>query len=397
MTHRFQVPTPAGPYKFEILAGSSVIFVGANGGGKTRLAVQIEQYNLENVHRISAHRSLALNPAAPKISERLAKKGLKYGYAAENSGVQYKSAKRWGSEKWATHLLNDFDFVIQALFAEQSNTALNTHNAAHAGANHTLQKTKFQTLISIWQRLLPHRELIVTGDDVNVRPSGATDHYSASDMSDGERAIFYLIGQTLLADENTLLIIDEPELHVHRSIMSKLWDELEAVRPDCAFVFITHDLEFAASRTAEKYVIRDYEPATGWTIEAMPEDTGFDEKVATLILGSRKPILFVEGTGTSLDIAIYRCCFPNATVIARGGCQDVIHSVATMRRNAALTRVTCAGFVDADSRSPQEIMALDQMGIYTLPVSEIENLESHFWEEPLRLQSDTGFSHGLGL
>ena len=368
------MPTPVGPHDFTILAGSSLIFVGANGGGKTRLAVQIEQSNLENVHRISAHRSLALNPAAPKISERLAKKGLKFGYAGEDSGTQYKSGQRWGNNKWATHLLNDFDFVVQGLFAEQSNTALITHNAAHAGSNDAPRRTKFQMLVAIWQRLLPHRELIVTGDDVNVKPAGGNDQYSASEMSDGERAIFYLIGQTLLADENTLLVIDEPELHVHRSIMSKLWDELEAARPDCAFVFITHDLEFAASRTAEKFVIRDFAPADGWTIEAVPEDTGFDEEVATLILGSRKPILFVEGAGTSLDIAIYRCCFPDTTVIARGSCQDVIHSVAAMRKNASLTRVTCAGIVDADGRSGQDIAALAQIGIGVLSVSEIENL-----------------------
>jgi AAA domain, putative AbiEii toxin, Type IV TA system len=193
-------------------------------------------------------------------------------------------------------------------------------------------------------------------------------------MSDGERAIFYLIGQTLLADESTLLIIDEPELHVHRSIMSKLWDELEAARTDCAFVFITHDLEFAASRTAEKFVIHDYAPDSGWTIEAVPDDTGFNEEIATLILGSRKPILFVEGSGTSLDIAIYRCCFPSATVIARGSCQDVIHSVATMRKNASLTRVTCAGIVDADSRNAEEVSILAERGISVLSVSEIENL-----------------------
>ncbi len=374
MTYNFQVPTPTEPRDFAISSGTSLIFVGANGGGKTRLAVHIEQSNLENVHRISAHRSLALNPAAPKISERLAKKGLKYGYAAEDSQVAYKSGSRWGGEKWATHLLNDFDFVVQGLFAEQSNAALITHNAAHAGSNDTPLKTKFQTLISIWERLLPHRDLIVTGDDLNVRPTGTTDQYSASEMSDGERAIFYLIGQTLLADDNTLLIIDEPELHVHRSIMSKLWDELEAARPDCAFVFITHDLEFAASRTAEKFVIRDYAPASGWTIEAVPDDTGFDEEIATLILGSRKPILFVEGSGTSLDIAIYRCCFPKATVIARGSCQDVIQSVAAMRKNASLTRVRCAGIVDADSRNVEEVGMLTERGISVLSVSEIENL-----------------------
>ena len=284
-----------------------------------------------------------------------------------------KAHARW-RQNWATHLLNDFDFVIQGLFAEQSNTALITHNAAHAGSGEPPQSTKFQTLISIWQRLLPHRELVVTGDDVKVRPNGSDNQYSASDMSDGERAIFYLIGQTLLADEDTLLIVDEPELHVHRSIMSRLWDELEAARADCAFVFITHDLEFAASRAAEKYVIRDYQPINGWTIEAVPDETGFDEEIATLILGSRKPVLFVEGDQGSLDIAFYRACYPQWTVIPRGGCQSVIHSVSSMRSNAAFTRISCAGLIDADGRDAIEQTRLADIGVSVLPVAEIENL-----------------------
>jgi hypothetical protein len=177
MIFNFEVLTPVGPHQFSVSSGSSLIFVGANGGGKTRLAVQIEQTNPTNVHRISAHRSLALNPAAPKISERLAKIGLKMGHASEETLINQKSIYRWGNQKWATHLLVDFDFVIQGLFAEQSNTALLTHNAAHAGSTDTPRKTKFQTLISIWQRLLAHRELIVTGDDVNVRPAGTTDQH----------------------------------------------------------------------------------------------------------------------------------------------------------------------------------------------------------------------------
>ena len=373
MKYEFHIPTPNGPRDFTILSGASLIFVGANGGGKTRLAVQIEQSNPDHVHRISAHRSLALNPAAPKIAERLAKKGLKFGYADESSTSQYKQGQRWGGN-WATHLLKDFDFVVQCLFAEQSNTALVTHNAAHDGSIEVPERTKFQTLISIWQRLLPHRELVVTGDDINVSANGETEQYSASEMSDGERAIFYLIGQTLLADENTLLIIDEPELHVHRSIMSRLWDELEAARPDCAFIFITHDLEFAASRAAEKFVIRDYLPADGWSIEVVPEETGFDEEITTLILGSRKPVLFVEGDRDSLDIAFYRACFRDWTVIPRGGCQSVIHSVSSMRSNAAFTRIHCAGLIDADGRDANEIKYLTNIGISVLPVAEIENL-----------------------
>ena len=51
-------------------AGSSVVFVGANGGGKTRLAVHIENVGELTVHRISAYCVLTLNPAVPKISGR---------------------------------------------------------------------------------------------------------------------------------------------------------------------------------------------------------------------------------------------------------------------------------------------------------------------------------------
>lgn len=193
-------------------------------------------------------------------------------------------------------------------------------------------------------------------------------------MSDGERAIFYMIGQTLVAEANSLLIIDEPELHIHRSIMSRLWDELESIRPDCAFVFITHDLDFAAARSAKKFVIKSHLMPTGWEIEEVPTDTGFDEETSTLILGSRRPILFVEGSGASLDTAIYRSCYPEWTVIPRGSCEEVIHSVVTMRANSALTRVTCAGIVDADGQTEADISYLRERGVAVLPVAEIENI-----------------------
>ena len=106
----------------------------------------------------------------------------------------------------------------------------------------------------------------------------------------------------------------------------------------------------------------------------MPEDSGFSEEIATLILGSRKPILFVEGTGVSLDLAIYRACYPEWTVMPRGACENVIHAVSTMRNNASLTRITCSGIVDADDYSEEEKDNLAKLGVIVLPVSEIENL-----------------------
>lgn len=375
MPFTFSIPSPVGMSSISIEAGSSVVFVGANGGGKTRLAVQIENDGALNVHRISAHRALTLNPSVPKISEKTALLGLRTGHANENAHVGNRIGSRWQSNM-AVSLLNDFDFLVQALFADQANKSLETHKNVRSGNVSPAAPTKFERLIAIWKRLLPHRELIISGDNIEVTVPGLSTPYKASDMSDGERAIFYLIGQTLTATENSLIIFDEPELHVHRSIMAKLWDELEAARQDCALVFITHDLEFAASRVAQKFVIRDYkhEPSPCWTFEEVPENTGFSEELTTLILGSRRPILFVEGANTSLDLAIYRCCFPEWTIIPRGSCEEVIHSVVTMRCNQEFTRVTCSGIVDADGNQADDITYLNKLGIFTLAVSEIENI-----------------------
>ena len=371
MTVSFTVPMLGNPHTFSIALGTTLYFVGANGAGKTRLAAHIEDQVGDRAHRISAHRALVFNPAVAKISEVAARRGLRYGYNGPDARVVHRSGHRWGSQS-SVKLLNDYDALVQILFAEQANTALKTHNNLRSGTDAPANATLLEKLVAIWDRVLPQRTLHVGGDDITVSVAGGSP-YAASEMSDGERAAFYLIGQTLAAEEGSLIIFDEPELHLHRAIMSRLWDELEAARPNCAMIVISHDLEFVASRSGQKFALRDFAPPN-WVIDQVPDDTGLPEEVATLILGSRKPILFVEGAGSSLDKAIYRACYPDWTVIPRGSCEEVIHAVVTMRANAQLTRATCAGIVDADDYGSIEIEHLRAMGIEVLPVSEIENL-----------------------
>lgn len=202
--------------------------------------------------------------------------------------------------------------------------------------------------------------------------------YSASEMSDGERAVFYILGQVLSANEGSILIFDEPELHIHKSIISNLWDEIEKLRPDCSFLMITHDIEFAATRVATKYVIRNYYSDPAWDISEIP-DSELDEQTITLILGSRKPILFVEGEKTSLDMETYRLCYPEWTVIPKGSCKDVIQAVSSLRKlneDMPILNIKCAGIVDRDTRDSSQIEELEGQGIKVLPCSEIENIFS---------------------
>jgi len=322
---------------------------------------------------------LAIDPSIEKVNEQTARALLRFGYA-DPSGYggpeRARASVRWGNAK-PRFILDDAGALLQVLFGEQANTAVKAFNAHADGGPIPPGDTTMRKLRAIFRRVLPNRDLQITADDITVLPvtDGVVgEGFSVTQMSDGEKAVLYMIGQTLVADEGSVFIMDEPEIHIHRSILGRLWDELETARPDCAFLLITHDLEFAASRAGKKYVVQSYDPATGWVVEPVPEADGFSEDLVTLILGSRKPILFVEGESASLDVAFYRACYPAWTVVPRGSCEEVIHSVVTMRRNDAFTRIQSAGLVDADSRSDSERAALTARGIETLPVSEIENL-----------------------
>ena len=67
-----------------------------------------------------------------------------------------------------------------------------------------------------------------------------------------------------------MIVIDEPELHLHRSLMDKLWNKLEELSLDKTLVYITHDLDFAASRTgAKKIWVQGYANAA-WTWIDLP-------------------------------------------------------------------------------------------------------------------------------
>ena len=371
----FKIPIPTiegEDLELNISSDEPVIFVGANGSGKTRLAVFLES-KFESSHRISAHRALSLNPKVPKIDEDTANRQMRTGTQQPDATIDNRGRYRWNNNQ-ATHLLNDFDNVLQSLFAEFLNMLVEERLNKDKLKNQVPQESKFEKLTQIWNKLLPHRNIKIHSNDIQVSTNNCQSSYSASELSDGERAIFYLIGQTLIAPKNGLLIIDEPELHVHKSLMSDLWDLLESERKDCAFVFITHDLDFAASRVAQKIVLLEYEHPDKWKLETEPEKFELNEKITTLILGSRKSILFVEGTDNSLDRAIYGACFPDWTIVPCGGCKEVINSVNAMNKHENLHRTTCAGVIDADDRELYQQKYLKKKRVGVLPVAIIENL-----------------------
>ena len=90
--------------------------------------------------------------------------------------------------------------------------------------------------------------------------SNSNSYYHGREMSDGERVALYLIATCLCVRTESLIIVDEPELHIHKALMSKLWTQIEEKCSDCSFIYITHDLDFAVSRhDAKKIWVKEHD------------------------------------------------------------------------------------------------------------------------------------------
>lgn len=357
-----------------------IVVVGANGAGKTRLGswIEFQDPNVLLTHRISAQKSLTLPISTRATSVDVAEPELLFGYEkGRDNPKAYKTGHRW-SEHPNTFLLNDFERLMVYLFSEELE-----QNAKYKRAQQESRvwskppETKLDKIKRIFERALPQRELIIGGGKVETRTKAAGGAiYNAAEMSDGERVIFYLAGQALAAPTNGILIIDEPELHLHKSIQAKLWDEIEAERSDCLFVYLTHDLEFASTRIgAKKIWLKEFD-GTNWEWEVLSQEeaTGLPEQLLLEILGSRKPVLFVEGERSSVDHVVFTHLYPEWTVTSCGGCGRVLNVTQSFESLKHLHNLSCRGIIDRDIRSEEEVKYLRDRNVFVLDFAEVENL-----------------------
>ena len=366
-----------------------VVIVGANGSGKTRLGtwIEFESEHKEQVHRISAQKSLVMPPSATSIAVDRALTDLLYGQAETppdlRNRLQYRRTYRWGGNRRqepAIAPLSDFDKLLTYLFSDTNETNARYRDEVERVKDRRIEppETKLRATKRVWEGVLPHRKLKIGGGKVETRivePSETSDSlYNASKMSDGERVVFYLIGQALSAPENGVIVIDEPELHLHRSIQARLWDAIEAERSDCLFVYLTHDLDFAASRvSATKIWLESYDGAN-WDWHEVEEAEGIPEQLYLEILGGRKPVLFCEGDRGSLDYFLYQKAYPNFTVAPCGNAYGVIQATNSFVAFRHLHSYACRGIVDRDFRDNEQVEWLEDKGISVLDHSEIENV-----------------------
>lgn len=356
---------------------TSIVIIGANGSGKSSLGARLDSLSQET-YRISAQKSLTMPVSVGSIALDMAEKDLLYGdpHMPDGHWEEYKSNFRWAFNP-LTHLLDDFQKLLVYLFSEEHKISTQYRKDA-ASTKKRIQPppTKLDTVKRIWETVLPHRKLIISdGGKVEVyMVNQPTARHSGTMMSDGERAIFYLIGQSLAAPKDGTVIIDEPEQHIHKSVQIMLWNEIEKARPDCLFVYLTHDVDFAAAKSGSTKIWLKSFDGTNWEWKEIEVAETLPEELVVQILGNRRPVLFVEGENGSYDVELFRLLYPSHLVIPRGSCTQVIALTKAFKSQFQFHHLDICGIIDRDRRTEAEVKALEKNGISVLDVAEVENL-----------------------
>ena len=333
----------------------NVVFIGPNGSGKSTLVRMLhDKLNSDDILFFPADRMLTIDTLASTVltnyNSLIGKIKETYkGSISIESGSVYNTSKLF-----ALYI----SLLKECCFDEYTKK----------------EKGNASKVIEKWRDLIGSRELFFD-HDLYAKPTGAPDSekYDIKYLSSGEKSILFFLMGILLNEEKTYYFIDEPENNLNPSIVSEVWDYLQAERPNSIFVYLTHDSSFAASRiNAKEYWIKKYDGKI-WEYEPLPESELLPKKLLIELIGTKQPIVFCESEDKSkLDYLFFKKMFPEFNVVPSGGCDKVISNTKAYKRLKFIEKAY--GIIDRDYKDSDYLSNLESDCVYHLPFFEIENM-----------------------
>ena len=379
MSFNLVIPKAGGiQYELTIELGQIVFVLGANGSGKSSLMQKFYTDHQHEAIRISGHRQNWFPSNGNHLSSQ-----QRQGVGSQISSNDATLQARWRDENSSQRASVAIYDLINAMNirARSMADAVDAQNYDLATERGT-KDAPINIINKLFHRAnIPIELFISETDEIFASKSGGA-RYSIAELSDGERNALLLGASILTARANMLILIDEPERHLHRSIISPLLTRLFSLRPDCAFIVATHDVMLPLDNPdSSSLLVRNCTysgtTVTAWDADLLSSATQIDDDIKKDILGARRKILFIEGVETSLDKPLYSIIFPNVTIIPKGGCRDVDHAVSGIREADELHWVHAFGIVDSDGRTSEDLDKLKAKGIYALPVYSVESIYYH--------------------
>ena len=374
------VPVVEGdPLSILMRSGNTLFLLGANGTGKSSLIHRFYVDHFAKAIRISAHRQTWLSSSTAELTAR-----QKQQQETQIRDRERKPESRWtgayDAQRASMAIFNLID--AENSMAREITAAVRNgdDDQAHKLAEASSPLEQINDLLRFAN--LPVAISIEAGDEIRAARADQPP-YGMAEMSDGERNAVLVAADILTANPGSLFVIDEPERHLHRSIITPLLSALFSIRDDCSFVIATHEvglpLDFPESKAlllrASKF---EGGRAVAWDADLLEHSHSLDEQLQRDILGARRGILFVEGkTGASLDQPLYGRLFPSLSIIPKGGRGQVLHAVKGLRSAKDIAWVDAFGVVDRDYDSSEEVEVLRRAGVFALDFCSVESIYYH--------------------
>jgi ABC-type Mn2+/Zn2+ transport system ATPase subunit len=373
------IPTPGGPQIVEIKQHKSLFILGRNGTGKSALV----HYLRGRCNELVAGRVIYLPGSRPSYFD-----GDSLQMTA-HSRVQFmQNSNSWDSSPdirirpvSGTSRNERAIYDLQAAevqYRVQAAKEIELEGATSPAIARLQSKSSPLDRVNrlLQQANLPIQTIIDSGELKAKRDDSI---YSISKMSDGERTALILIADVVSAVPDSVFLVDEPELHLHRAIVVPLLSALLAERPDCTMIISTHELELANNHPDSPIVLVrsctwNGNAVSAWEINVLENFSNIPEDLRIDILGSRQSILFIEGKPTSRDQPLYATLFPKLSLRHRESCTDVRRAVVGLRQVEEHHHARAYGLVDNDGMDAAFQEKLQSEGVYALPVFAVESL-----------------------
>ncbi len=352
-------------FSFIAKIDSTTVIIGANGAGKTSLINELRKNSIDEMYVLPAQKLLYF-VSNTHNRNRITKE--KYIQDLKEVNIKYDTIEI------QTHQIeDDFSGTFTKLITlwVKDFAKVMTDNARGVGE---VSIALLDRVEQIWNQIFPEITFYPESDDRVLEVVRNGDKYSINGLSDGERCVLFYIGNVLLAPENSYIVVDEPETFLNGAVYNELWDLLISERPDCQFIFASHNMDFVQSRTNATYIwCNKFEAPYDFDYEQLEESQEFPLSILAEVSGTRKPILFCEGTKTSIDYQIYSKLFSEFCFVKPvQGHKQVIHHTKAYNDLQLLHGNTAYGIIDNDWMNESSIQEQKEQNIFVLPFNEVE-------------------------
>ena len=352
-------------FSFISKVDSTTVIIGANGAGKSSLINELRKNSIDEMYVLPAQKLLYF------VSNTFGRDSInKDQYIANLKNVETK----YNTIQIQTQKIeDDFSSAFTKLITlwVKDFAKVSTDNARGVGE---VSIALLDRVEQIWNQIFPEITFYPETNDRVLEVIRNGNKYSINGLSDGERCVLFYIGNVLLAPENSYIVVDEPETFLNGAVYNELWDLLISERPDCQFIFASHNMDFVQSRTNATYIwCNKFEAPYDFDYEQLEESQEFPLSILAEVSGTRKPILFCEGTKTSIDYQIYSKLFSEFCFVKPvQGHKQVIHHTKAYNDLQLLHGNTAYGIIDNDWMNESSIQEQKEQNIFVLPFNEVE-------------------------